>query len=617
MSMVVKNNMSAIHTLNTLNQNSSSLHKSLAKVSSGMKITSAQDDASAYAISERMRVQIRSLDQANQNTQTDLALLKTAEGAVSSTLELVKTMKEKAIDAANDSNTDEDRKIIQKEIEQYIDQVDDNALITFNNKHLLLGESSSLYNHDIGDHEAVIRGLSSAWIGDALSLIEETYGMSFEQQGNHYHEMEVHFAGTNEKYSASGHEGYTAWIGPESDNKLHLYINMDVVKNMDPTDENGLHYVGSGDSEDSESESTSGGTAYLDRVISHEMTHGIMQSMLAPGVMASLPSWIKEGGTAEMTHGADERDLLSVVSDPFNSDAYAGGFVAMRFLTHQIGSSPQETMKQMMRGLMSLKSTSGGSGGDGDEEGGDSSIVNGALSYATGGAYKSVSAFQSAYNAALSRYGEDTTAFLKEECGIILGDVDTGAVSGQNASGRNPVKSNHSVVPQASRPVNWSLPSSQQTVIKGLLITWPAGYNAGPTGGSMVFHTGAGANQAMHVGLYDMRARSIGLIDQEGQKLDVTTIGKANAAIGLLDKIVNVVLDEATNIGSMESRLEYTSSNLTVSTENVQGAESTIRDADMAKEMTNYTKSNLLVQSAQSMLAQANQNPSNVLSLLQ
>ena len=65
MSMVVKNNLSALNTLNTLNKNSAALSKSLQKVSSGMKINSAADDASGYAISERMRVQIRSLDQAN------------------------------------------------------------------------------------------------------------------------------------------------------------------------------------------------------------------------------------------------------------------------------------------------------------------------------------------------------------------------------------------------------------------------------------------------------------------------------------------------------------------------------------------------------------------------
>ena len=116
MAMVVKNNMTAVNTLNILNKNSSALSKSLQKVSSGMKINSAADDASGYAISERMRVQIRSLDQANQNTQNGSSMMKVAEGAVSSTVEILKTLKEKAVNAANDSNTDSDRQTIQKEL---------------------------------------------------------------------------------------------------------------------------------------------------------------------------------------------------------------------------------------------------------------------------------------------------------------------------------------------------------------------------------------------------------------------------------------------------------------------------------------------------------------------
>ena len=115
MAMVVKNNMNAVSTLNTLNKNSAALTNSLQKVSSGMKINGAKDDASGYAISERMRVQIRSLDQANQNAQNGNSMLKTAEGAVSSTIEILKSLKEKAINAANDTNnTETDRTTIQK-----------------------------------------------------------------------------------------------------------------------------------------------------------------------------------------------------------------------------------------------------------------------------------------------------------------------------------------------------------------------------------------------------------------------------------------------------------------------------------------------------------------------
>ncbi len=75
-------------------------------------------------------------------------------------------------------------------------------------------------------------------------------------------------------------------------------------------------------------------------------------------------------------------------------------------------------------------------------------------------------------------------------------------------------------------------------------------------------------------------------------------------------------LDQATTIGAYLQRLEHTATNITTSTENVQAAESTIRDADMAKEMTDYTKFNILTQASQSMLAQVNQNATAALGLL-
>ena len=134
---------------------------------------------------------------------------------------------------------------------------------------------------------------------------------------------------------------------------------------------------------------------------------------------------------------------------------------------------------------------------------------------------------------------------------------------------------------------------------------------------SIVLQIGTKANQAIKVGLTDMRSVALGLKGTDGTTLNVSTQIKANAAINVLDNALQKALDQQTTIGSVESRLEYTSSNLTTASENVQSSESTIRDADMAKEMTEYTKNNVLLQAAQSMLSQANQNSSAVLSLLQ
>ena len=114
-----------------------------------------------------------------------------------------------------------------------------------------------------------------------------------------------------------------------------------------------------------------------------------------------------------------------------------------------------------------------------------------------------------------------------------------------------------------------------------------------------------------------MRAVALGLKTSDGTTLDITTQKKANAAISVVDLALQKVLDQQTTVGSMQSRLEYTASNLTTAGENTQSSESVIRDANMAKEMTAYTKNNVLTQAAQSMLAQANQNSSQVLQLLQ
>ena len=173
---------------------------------------------------------------------------------------------------------------------------------------------------------------------------------------------------------------------------------------------------------------------------------------------------------------------------------------------------------------------------------------------------------------------------------------------------------------------------------------------------AMKIQHGAKANQATNFYLEDMHTKSLGtsaLFDADGKfinqsdaerfsalgtdtqkqiewletvkaaenktldDISVTTKYNANIAVRVLDGAIESALGEATNVGAYLQRLEYTNANITTMGENVQAAESTIRDADMAKEMTAYTKYNILTQAAQSMLAQANQNSSSVLSLLQ
>lgn len=142
MGMSIYNNLTAMSALHENNRNEKSLAKMLKRAASGMKINSAGDDASGYAISEKMRVKLRALEQNDRNVKNGASMLRTASGAVQEQTNLLKTIKQKVIDASNDTNTDQDREVIQKEIDHCYSQMADIVYDTeFNGKKILLGNS--------------------------------------------------------------------------------------------------------------------------------------------------------------------------------------------------------------------------------------------------------------------------------------------------------------------------------------------------------------------------------------------------------------------------------------------------------------------------------------------
>ncbi len=129
--------------------------------------------------------------------------------------------------------------------------------------------------------------------------------------------------------------------------------------------------------------------------------------------------------------------------------------------------------------------------------------------------------------------------------------------------------------------------------------------------GSYTFQVGANSGQTITLNINPMGATALSITT-----LSVTSNGAANAAITSIEAALSSVSSERSNLGAYQNRLEHTINNLNTGAENLTAAESRIRDVDMAKEMMAYTKNNILSQAAQSMLAQANQNPQGVLQLL-
>ena len=115
----------------------------------------------------------------------------------------------------------------------------------------------------------------------------------------------------------------------------------------------------------------------------------------------------------------------------------------------------------------------------------------------------------------------------------------------------------------------------------------------------------------LNVNIKDCHAAAIGI-----GSIDISTQAGAQNAVDSIKNAINYVSDVRGTLGATQNRLDHTINNLSVMTENIQDAESTIRDTDVAEEMMAYTKNNILVQSAQAMLAQANQIPQGVLQLL-
>lgn len=149
--MIVQHNISAMNANRNLSVTTGQLAKSTEKLSSGYSINRAGDNAAGLAISEKMRGQIRGLNQASTNSEDGISLIQTAEGALQETQSIVQRMRELAVQAANDSNTDDDRNQIQSEINQLTQEVDRIATTSeFNTKKLLDGSVKGVTTKEVG-----------------------------------------------------------------------------------------------------------------------------------------------------------------------------------------------------------------------------------------------------------------------------------------------------------------------------------------------------------------------------------------------------------------------------------------------------------------------------------
>lgn len=394
--MIINHNMNALNAHRNMNVNNTNAGKSMEKLSSGLRINRAGDDAAGLAISEKMRGQIRGLEQSSRNAADGISMIQTAEGALNETTNILQRMRELAVQAGNDTNTTSDREEIQKEIDALTEEVDRIANNTeFNTQKLLNGNKSG----KVGD---VIK--------EEVQEVKAQFTIELNNEiGNN---TKITIDGKTVKFDTASAQDATKIKQKLEDEFKDYTFNVTDKKNFTITQK-----VGSKKSEIKVSETTAAG----------------------------------------------------VTTDAKNNTKNADGVAARE--------------KQVSEGKVSVQ-------------------------------------------------------------------------------------------------------------------------------------VGANASQSMTIEIGDMRAEALKIKNEDGETLSIKTADEANAAITVFDTALNAVSSQRANLGAVQNRLEYTISNLDNTAENLTSAESTLRDVDMASEMMEYSKNNILNQAAQAMISQANQQPQNVLQLL-
>lgn len=534
--MIINHNMPAINGHRNLGMNNSLSGKVQEKLSSGLRINRAADDAAGLAISETMRSQIRGLNQASRNSQDAISLIQTGEGALQETQSILSRMRELSVQAANDTYTANDRLEIQKEVNQLKSEIDRIANTTsFNNKMLLDGSASALSTADRDSTQVFMRGtLGSAMTGTyKVSVVTATSGQAQVQVSNL---MVDRLTGS----VATGNQVLTAVSNFYDVNGKFLLDNdqqITLVQN------NGATYTFSISGQDT--------LQQVATKISNAMYTGLGQGTIT-GVTA--------GNTANLTTYVTAGIAAS------GSLAVAGVFVLSSAKASEAGNVNVLADQSLLNafGFTEFKNAA------------DTSYTLNITNAATG--------VTIAGN--INIKGNDILGMLHKNV-----DIRFDSNAGLSVGGFNAVSGYMSVA--AGAAVN-----SLNTYIH--LVD-----------NSQTFQIGANEMQNMASAIGSMKAAALGV-----DNIMVTDINNAGKSITKLDMAISRVSSQRASLGAVQNRLEHTINNLNVAAENITASESRIRDADMAKEMMEYTRLNILVQASTAMLAQANQSGQQVLQLL-
>ena len=625
--MRIQHNISAMNSYRNFSANNSKISKNLEKLSTGYAINRAGDDAAGLAISEKMRAQISGLEGATKNAKDGISLIQTAEGALTEVHDMLNRMTTLAEQSANGTYQDElDREQLQKEVESLKTEIDRIADSTnFNGLKLLDGSLSSTGRN----------GISADLSKLGVDVLSSAKTISAQK-------------GTATTANLIGGSASTATVATE-DGKTQFSIT--------------LNFTDADGNEQSVTESfyvktngTANASAKLMRedgtdegaALTYEYKTGTADQIREDNIAEAFKEILNKNATVKSSFTVDlgkDGGLKFESKQPGSSGAVLNGYSVTKVNDRTDEASVKTTYAteitknplaedaievydlskaKIWKNSTGEVSSAGATIATRDLEDAvfevngekfvfvNSTLTDTDIKKLTDAGIKNWVQIGTSTAEPTSAPSSEKVKEMADKIAQATGlTVQTGHIT-QDATGTNKVDGKTVTLATGA----WDYVDGLDTPASGttnndVFVRFID--SEGTTAGGLSLQIGdtSDSYNKLTVSVGDMHSKMIGVGD-----VDISSQKGAAEALDKIKQAVNTVSDTRGTLGALQNRLDHTLNNLGVMRENIQNAESNIRDTDVAEEMMNYTKNNILNQSAQAMLAQANQLPQGVLQLL-
>ena len=555
--MIIQHNISALNSYNQLSGNNNALAKNLQKLSSGYKINSAADNAAGLAISEKMRAQITGLETAQQNAKDGISLVQTAEGALTEVHSMLNRMVELSTQASNGTYSDTDRQKLQDEITELQSEIDRIADSTnFNGIDLLNGNLAGGGATGSAIKGGVIADFKAAKkVGTA---IDATVGGGGGAGGG-----DLTFA--KETIVVDDTQVTIDWSQLSKDEQAIL------AKNWTDT--------------------TVQGSKKANDEAAQLIQDTINKALQEAGSTSSVTVSAKSGAFTIESNAADgSSQILVMANGTANSQTAGEDSVITSFFGLTQDTAVKATNVVSSGADMNGKFYMNINGTNYEVDMSTANLT------ATSTGEQVATALQTAIQATIDNYNKAVgTDDQLTKTDFTVSFTTDGRLQINNGS---------------DATISFSDKTSSDHYAEKLGIST----SGKVLGGGLQLQIGDTAEDfnKLTVSVQDCHAAALGV-----GTINVTTESSAAEGIDKIKAAIDTVSQVRAKLGATQNRLDHTLNNLETTTTNLTESESRIRDTDMAEEMMSYTKNNILLQSSQAMLAQANQVPQGVLQLLQ